>query len=66
MDKTIIIAVVGSIVILAVGLGIGIGIGVAHVAPSSGKNAETREEVRGIADKLHDQISNENIRENLQ
>ncbi len=65
MDKTIVIAVVGSVVLLAVGLGIGIGIGVA-VAPSSSKNAETREEVGGIADRLHDQISNENIRDNLQ
>ncbi|XP_072035651.1 putative N-acetylated-alpha-linked acidic dipeptidase [Amphiura filiformis] len=62
-QKIIVIIVVASITILAVGLGIGIGIGVA-VAPSS-ENAEIREEIGGIADRLHDQISNENIRDNL-
>ncbi|XP_072035596.1 glutamate carboxypeptidase 2 homolog [Amphiura filiformis] len=63
MERNIILIVVASITVLVVGLGIGIGIGVA-VAPSS-ENAEIREEIGGIADKLHDQISNENIRDNL-
>ena len=62
-NRYIIGGVIGSVVILAIGLGIGIGIGVS--VDSSSNNAEVREEVGGISEKLHTQINAENIRDNL-